>query len=107
MPLQLDPEDYAALGYGDALQTISLHEYIETRLSIDKQYKPSKEQVALYNRRYYLKRKAAQPPKPKKVPLTLSEMNRRYYLKHKEKILARRKMWRGLRAAVKSKKETE
>ena len=31
MPLQLDPEDYAALGYGDALQTISLHEYIETR----------------------------------------------------------------------------
>lgn len=105
MALQLDPEDYDALGYGDALATISLHEYIETRLSIDgNPHKPSKEQVALYNRRYYLKRKAAQPPKPKKVPLTLSEMNRRYYLKHKEKILARRKMQRGLRAAVKPKK---
>lgn len=106
MPLQLDLEDYEALGFASHY-TLTFHEIEATRLSIDKQYKPSKEQVALYNRRYYLKRKAAQPPKPKKVLLTLSKMNRRYYLKHKEKILARRKMWRGLRAAVKSKKETE
>lgn len=103
MALQLDPEDYEALGFA-AHYTLTFHEIEATRLSIDKQYKPSKEQVALYNRRYYLKRKAAQPPKPKKVPLTLSEINRRYYLKHKEKILARRKMWRGLRAAVIPKK---
>lgn len=89
MPLELDPEDYEALGYGDAHQEISLDEFFATRLSVSRASGRERTPPHVKRLRQYAADKAWRARNPEKA----KEATKRWAEANRERRRAYRQAW--------------